>query len=122
VRSNSVCSQCAYIFEEQEGVDVKHRTKKIIEIRQNLGRELETGRLLGVLIPGGGHIYFGWIFTGFAVLSAVVSCLIYGFFWKLLAQDPLTYQTVIWSGRIWLLVPAILIYGLSLIHLYRLKG
>ncbi len=122
MRPDSVCSQCAYIFEEQEGVDVKHRTKKIIEIRQNLSRKLETGRLLGVLIPGAGHIYYGWMFTGFAVLFAVVSCLVYGFFWKLLAQDPLTYQTVIWSGRIWLLVPAILFYGLSLMHLYKLKG
>lgn len=122
VRSDSVCSQCVYIFEEQSGVDVKQRTKKIIEIRKYIDQRRETGKWLGILLPGGGHIYFGMMFRGFAVLFIVVSCLMYGFFWDVLILDFVTFQSGNWIYRLWVMIPALFIYGLSINRLSRFRG
>ncbi len=121
LRREPICSQCAYIFEEGAGVEVKMRTRKIIEILSYKDRKVEKGRLLGVLIPGGGHIYFGWLITGFAVLFLVVCCLVYGFFRAILPHGVMAFEVAPWSGRLWVFLPVMGIYLLSILHLYRLR-
>jgi hypothetical protein len=119
VQMDLVCSQCIHVFEKQSGVEVKQRTKKIIEIRRYMDEKMETRRILGILIPGGGYIYSGRFLKGFLLLSFIVVLLVYAFFWDFLCQDPMTVWAVSWSTRLWFMIPALLLYGLSVIHLYR---
>ncbi len=121
LRQEPICSQCAYIFEEGAGIEVKVRTRKIIEILNYKDRKVEKGRLLGILIPGGGHIYFGWLVTGFAVLFLGICCLVLGFFRAILPQGIMAFEAAPWSGCLWMLLPAMGIYLLSVFHLYRLR-
>ncbi len=121
VAQGAVCSQCVYIFAEGAGIGVKDRTRKIIEIRRNREQQGDTGRLLGFLIPGGGHIYFGWLATGFIVLFIVVCCLAYGFFGEALAGGPLEWGGGPLGHRVWALVPGCFLYFLSVVHMYRLR-
>jgi tetratricopeptide (TPR) repeat protein len=121
VPHGAVCSQCVYVFAEGAGIGVKERTRKIIEIRRNREQNGDTGRLLGLLIPGGGHIYFGWLATGFVVLFIVVCCLAYGLFGDALAGGPLEWRGGAWDQRVWALVPGCFLYFLSVVHMYRLR-
>lgn len=122
MRSDAVCSQCAYIFEEHSGVDVKQRTKKIIEIRRHMERSKEVARLLGILIPGSGHIFSGRVLTGFVILFIVAASLVYALFGPILYPDPMVARASLWDGRFLVLVPAGLVYAGSVHHVYRLRG
>ncbi len=119
--TGAACSQCVYIFAEGAGIGVKERTRKIIEIRRNREQHGDTGRLLGLLIPGGGHIYFGWLATGFIVLFIVVCSLAYGFFGDALAGGPFAWRGDRGGPRVWVLVPGGILYFLSVVHMYRLR-
>ncbi len=121
VPQGAVCSQCVYVFAEGASIGVKDRTRKIIEIRRNREQHGDTGRLLGLLIPGGGHIYFGWLATGFVVLFIIVCCLTYGLFGDALAGGPLAWRGGPWGPRVWALIPALFLYVLSVLHMYRLR-
>jgi hypothetical protein len=103
-------------------VEVKQRTRKIIEILGYKEQKKETGRLFGILVPGGGHVYFGRLWIAFAVIFLMVSCFIYGFFWRLLPQGDMVIRAASWDARIWVIVPAMIVYLLSVVHLYRLRG
>ncbi len=120
-RREPICSQCAYIFEEGAGIEVKMRTRKILEILNYKERKLEKGRVLGILIPGGGHIYFGRPITGFAVLCLVVSFLVVGFFRSILPAQVMVFEAAPWERHLWLLLPVMVVYLFSLLHLYRLQ-
>ncbi|NOY53425.1 MAG: tetratricopeptide repeat protein [Deltaproteobacteria bacterium] len=120
-RREAICSQCAYIFGKGAGVDVKMRTRKIIEILSYKERKVEKGRILGILIPGGGHIYFGRPVTGFVILFLVVCLLVSGFFRSILPPGVMVFEAVPWSRHLWLLLPVMVVYLLSCFHLYRLQ-
>jgi len=122
VEMDLVCSQCIHVFEKQFGVEVKQRTKKIIEIRRYMDKKIETRRILGLLIPGGGYIYSGRFLKGFFVLSFAVVFFVYAFFRDFLCQDPMTVRAFSLSARFWFAIPALFLYGLSVMHLYRPRG
>ncbi|MEK6776972.1 MAG: hypothetical protein AABY87_08840 [bacterium] len=119
IRMDSVCSQCVHVFEKQSGVEVKQRIKKIIEIRRYMDKKMETRKALGIFMPGGAYIYSGRMVKGFFLLSFIVVSLVYTFFWDFLCRDPLMVWAASWSSRIWLMIPAVFLYGLSVVRLYR---
>ncbi len=121
MRKSRVCSQCVYVFEDQPGIGVKQRTRKIIEIRRHRDVLLETGRLLGILLPGGGYLYFGRMVSGFLMLFVFVSGTVYAFFGEILSRFPMADQAGTGSGRLPGLVVAVLFYGLSILHVYRFR-
>lgn len=120
-RRKAICSKCIPLFEDQAAVDVKQRTRKIIEIRKHREISAGRGRLLGIVLPGGGHIYNGWVGFGFLVIFSIAGLLIYGFFSELLLSPSAEFQLVPQSVRFWVLIPMGLIYIYSLVHLKHVR-
>ncbi|MDX1763428.1 MAG: tetratricopeptide repeat protein [bacterium] len=121
IRREAICSKCVHLFEDQAAVDVKQRTRKIIEIRKHRETSAGRGRLLGIILPGGGHIYRGWVGVGFLVVFSIVGLLIYGFFPELLVSPSAGFPLMPQYVHSWVLLPVVIIYVLSLFHLDRVR-
>ena len=121
MRREAICSKCIHLFEDQAAVDVKQRTRKIIEIRNHRETSASRGQFLGILLPGGGHIYKGWVGVGFLVVFSIVGLLIYGFFPELLLSASAGFQLLPQYVHLWVLFPVGCIYILSLLHLSRVR-
>jgi tetratricopeptide (TPR) repeat protein len=121
IRKEPVCSQCVHFFEDQASVGVKQRTRKIIEIRKYKENHQDRKRLIGILLPGGGHIYQGRMLIGFLIIFLVTGFLTYSFFPEIFSSSAAGFRLSSSHLRYWSLIPAMLVYGLSLLHLRRLS-
>lgn len=121
IRREAICSRCIHLFEDQAAVDVKERTRKIIEIRKHQETFSSRGKFLGIVLPGGGHIYQGWVGVGFLVIFSIAGLLIYGFSPELLLSASAGFQLLPQYVHLWVLVPVGFIYVYSLLHLNRVR-
>ncbi len=113
-----VCLACFKTLVKVSEMGARERIERILEIQRY--RDIKNMRLkiLTVLLPGAGHIYYGWTVQGTAILSSFTFFVVSALFWSHIPfPEAMSHMTSFLAGAS--VAGFIIVYSISVISIFR---
>ncbi len=78
---DSMCHICYSALTDITSLNVKERISRIVQIHRYREERLQRLKVMTLLLPGSGHIFYGWTVQGFFIMFLFIFLLIFAFMW-----------------------------------------
>ncbi len=118
ISHEEVCLTCFKTLVKVSELGPKERIERIQEIQRYRGNRNQRLKILTLIFPGSGHIYYGWPVYGFLILLSFTFFLFSTLLWLYIPTPVSMNQTA--SFFRWVsVVGFILVYGAAVINVFR---
>lgn len=118
ISHEDVCLTCFKTLVKVSELGPKERIERILEIQRYKNNRNQRLKILTLIFPGSGHIYYGWSVYGFLILLSFTFFLFSTLLWLYIPTPVSMNQTA--SFFRWVSVAGfILVYGVAVINVFR---